>query len=36
MKSTYMCFQKDFNEKIGVDKRLTAIVGVDMRINSKK
>ena len=42
MKSTYMCFLKDFNEnrpRLALIKRLTAIVlivGVDMMINSKK
>ena len=38
MKSTYVCFLKDFNEnrpRLALILRLTAIVGVDMMINSK-
>ena len=38
MKSTYMCFLKDLNEnrpRLALILRLTAIVGVDMMINSK-
>ena len=37
MKSTYMCFLKDFNEnrpRLALILRLTAIVGIDMIYNS--
>ena len=42
MKSTYMCFLKDFKEnrpRLALILRLTAIVGIDMiynRVNSNK
>ena len=38
MKSTYMCFLKDFKEnrpRLALILRLTAIVGIDMIYNSK-
>ena len=37
MKSTYMCFLKDFKEnrpRLALILRLTAIVGIDMIYNS--